>query len=132
MAPRRPGDTSALVVDDNQANALALSAALQCAGMNVTAVSTGPLAIATIAHRPDIDVVLMDIMMPGMDGYETIAAIRRRPESADLPIIAVTGKDPDGERERCLAAGATDYMPKPIDKEQLLAAVNAYVGTVPV
>jgi two-component system chemotaxis sensor kinase CheA len=123
---------SALVVDDNHANAQALSAALQGAGMNVVAVSTGPIAIATIAGRPDIDVVLMDIMMPEMDGYEAIAAIRKLPESTDLPIIAVTGKDPDGERERCLAAGATNYMAKPINKDQLIAAVMACVGTAAV
>ena len=77
--------------------------------------------------RTDMDLVLMDIMMPVMDGYQTMTAIRTRPQYADLPIIAVTGKVVGSERERCLAAGASDYIPKPVDTSELLAALERVV-----
>ena len=78
-------------------------------------------------ERSDIDIVLMDIMMPVMNGYETMTAIRALPEYAELPIIAVTGKVVGGERERCLAAGASDYIPKPVDTAELLAALSQWL-----
>jgi CheY-like chemotaxis protein len=80
-----------------------------------------------LEQRSDIDLVLMDIMMPGMDGYETMAAIRLRPTLADLPIVAVTGKVVTGERARCLAAGASDYIPKPVDSAELMQALKAWL-----
>ena len=74
-----------------------------------------------------MDIVLMDIMMPVMDGYETMTEIRKRPRLTDLPIVAVTGKVADGERERCLAAGASDYIPKPVDTAELLEALSVWL-----
>ena len=78
---------------------------------------------------PDIDIVLMDIMMPVMDGYDTIRAIRLIDRYADLPIVAVTGKSASGERQRCLDAGANDYVPKPVDTAELLAALRPWLPT---
>jgi CheY-like chemotaxis protein len=92
--------------------------------MTVVAADSGPGALDILEHRVDIGIVLMDIMMPVMDGYEAIAAIRKRPQSAELPIIAVSGKVVAGERERCIAAGASDYIPKPIDTAALLTAIS--------
>ena len=124
---RSPAEGAALVVDDDYRNALALTAVLEGEGLSVVAVSNGPVALTTLDDRNDISIVLMDIMMPGMDGYETIAAIRERPKSADLPIIAVTAKDGDGERERCLFAGASDYVAKPFEKADLLSALSTFL-----
>jgi CheY-like chemotaxis protein len=76
------------------------------------------------------NIVLMDIMMPVMNGYEAMAAIRRRPERRELPIIAVTGKVVGGERERCIAAGASDYIPKPVDTTELMVALGAWFPAI--
>jgi CheY-like chemotaxis protein len=124
---RSPAEGAALIVDDDYRNALALTAVLEGEGLSVVAVSNGPVALTTLDDRDDISIVLLDIMMPGMDGYETIAAIRERPKSADLPIIAVTAKDAVGERERCLFAGASDYVAKPFEKADLLSALSTYL-----
>ena len=96
--------------------------------MSVVAVETGHTALDAFAERDDIAIVLMDIVMPIMDGYETMTAIRKRPRFAKLPIIAVTGKDTAGERERCIAAGASDYIPKPNDTPVLLSAIAAWMA----
>jgi CheY-like chemotaxis protein len=82
-------------------------------------------------ERSDIQIVLMDIMMPVMNGYETMAEIRSRPQYAELPIIAVTSKVMGKERERCLAAGASDYMPKPVDTAELLAVLDRFLEPHP-
>jgi len=115
-----------LIVDDDFRNIFALTALLERGKLNVLTAQSGPEALAILDEGFEIDLVLMDIMMPIMDGYETIAAIRRRPASADLPIIAVTGKVVGSERERCIAAGASDYIPKPVDTAELLAALSPW------
>ena len=120
-----------LIVDDDFRNIFALTALLERGGLDVVAAESGADALAILEQRSDIDLVLMDIMMPGMDGYETMEAIRRLPRCADLPIIAVTGKVVGGERARCLAAGASDYIPKPVDTAELLGALNQWFPTAP-
>jgi CheY-like chemotaxis protein len=117
---------SALIVEDDYRSAIALTAVLELAALNVLTEASGRAALDTLDERDDIAIVLVDLKMPVMDGYETIAAIRRRPRLADLPIIAVTGKD-ESERPRCLAAGASDFVRKPIDARTLLAAVSAWM-----
>jgi CheY-like chemotaxis protein len=131
--PGVPAGTTALVVEDDYASAVALRALLERRNMTVVGAESGAVALATLdgADGDDVRIVLMDIMMPFMNGYEAIAAIRRRPGLAELPIIALTAKDADGERERCLAAGATDFMQKPIDVSALLTAVAALLTTPP-
>ena len=120
-----------LVVDDYFPNVFALTALLERGEINVVAAQSGPEALAILDQRSDIDMVLMDIMMPIMDGYETMAAIRQRPELAALPIIAVTGKVVGQERDRCLAAGASDYIPKPVGAAELLAVLSTWLPSTP-
>jgi CheY-like chemotaxis protein len=113
----------ALIVDDNYRNVIALDALLKRGSVKVQATSSGRVAIDLLERRGDIDIVLMDVQMPLMDGYETMSAIRRGSRFAKLPIIAITGSASIDERERCLAAGATDFLNKPIDTEALLMAI---------
>jgi CheY-like chemotaxis protein len=108
-------------------NIFALGNLLERHGMNVLTAQTGPEAIATLAATPDVAVVLMDIMMPGMDGYETTRIIRQQPEMRRLPIIAVTAKAMKGDREKTLEAGASDYLAKPVDAEQLMAVLRLWL-----
>ena len=115
-----------LVVDDDFRNFFALSALLERGGLTVVAAQSGAAALALLDGREDVDIVLMDIMMPVMNGYEAMTAIRSRPRLAELPIIAVTGKVVGGERERCIAAGASDYIPKPVDTAELLSALTRW------
>ena len=118
-----------LVVDDDFRNCFALTALLERGHADVTIAESGPEAIATLKRVPDIDIVLMDIMMPGMDGYTAIRAIRTLDDFTSVPIIAVTGKVVRGERERCIEAGADDYVPKPVDSVALLAALKPWLPT---
>ena len=92
--------------------------------MDVVPAESGGAALDRSTSTTDIDLVLMDIMMPVMNGYEAMAAIRERPGADELPIIAVTGKVVGGERQRCLDAGASDYIPKPVDSAELLSALS--------
>jgi signal transduction histidine kinase/HAMP domain-containing protein/ActR/RegA family two-component response regulator len=119
-----------LVVDDDFRNVYALTAMLERGGAEVVPAGSGPDAIARLTLAHDIDLVLMDIMMPGMDGYEATRAIRTIDGCASVPILAVTGKVMDGERERCLAAGANDYVPKPVDTRGLLAAIGPWLPSM--
>jgi CheY-like chemotaxis protein len=114
-------------VDDDFRNIFALTALLERANAVVTAAESGQEAIDILQSGRGIDIVLMDIMMPGMDGYETIATIRSIERFAVIPIIAVTGKVVPGERERCLQAGATDYVPKPVDTVELRTALAPWL-----
>ena len=116
-----------LVVDDDVRNIFAMSSILERHGMQVLAAGTGQEAVGKVAAGSGIAAVLMDIMMPGMDGYETIREIRRLPASRSLPIIAVTAKAMKGDREKCLEAGASDYLAKPVVTEELLGVLRQWL-----
>jgi HAMP domain-containing protein/CheY-like chemotaxis protein/signal transduction histidine kinase len=115
-----------LLVDDDVRNIFALSSVLERRGMRVLTATTGNEAIALI-ESTSLAIVLMDIMMPELDGYQTIAAIRKKPELRRLPIIALTAKAMKGDREKCLEAGASDYLAKPVNTEQLLSALRMWL-----
>jgi CheY-like chemotaxis protein/signal transduction histidine kinase len=116
-----------LVVDDDVRNIFAVSSVLERRGMTVLSAGTGKEAIETIESTPDLAIVLMDIMMPEMDGYETMQVIRQNPALRRLPIIALTAKAMKGDRERCLEAGASEYLAKPVNTEQLLSALRIWL-----
>jgi CheY-like chemotaxis protein/signal transduction histidine kinase/HAMP domain-containing protein len=116
-----------LLVDDDARNIFALSSVLERHGMRVLTATTGREAIELIDSRPDITIVLMDIMMPEMDGYETIEQIRDKGAFQRLPIIALTAKAMKGDREKCLEAGASDYLAKPVNTEQLLTVLRMWL-----
>jgi HAMP domain-containing protein/CheY-like chemotaxis protein/signal transduction histidine kinase len=116
-----------LVVDDDVRNIFALSSVLERRGMEVLTAGTGHEAIATLEATPDVAITLMDIMMPEMDGYQTMQAIRQKSEFRRLPIIALTAKAMKGDREKCLEAGASDYLAKPVNTEQLLSALRMWL-----
>ncbi len=116
-----------LLVDDDTRNIFALSSVLERRGMEVLTATTGSEALAVLSSRADVAIVLMDIMMPGMDGYETIRAIREKSEYRRLPILALTAKAMKGDREKCLEAGASDYLAKPVNTEQLLSALRMWL-----
>ena len=116
-----------LVVDDDVRNIFAVSSVLERRGMTVLSAGTGREAIETIESTPDMAIVLMDIMMPEMDGYETMQVIRQNPALRRLPIIALTAKAMKGDRERCLEAGASEYLAKPVNTEQLLSALRMWL-----
>jgi CheY-like chemotaxis protein len=122
--------TTVMIVDDYFPNIFALTALLERGKLNVVSEQSGKEALATLAQRSDIDIVLMDIMMPVMDGYEVMAAIRDLPQYAAVPIIAVTGKIVTSERDRCLAAGASGYISKPVDTAELLSALGQWFPVV--
>ncbi|HEX6789863.1 MAG TPA: response regulator, partial [Candidatus Krumholzibacteria bacterium] len=116
-----------LIVDDDVRNIFALGSVLERHDMKVLAAQNGREAIATLKKTPDIAVALMDIMMPEMDGYETIKLIRKDPSLRRLPIVALTAKAMKGDREKCIDAGASDYLAKPVNTEQLLATLRMWL-----
>ncbi|HYC53961.1 MAG TPA: HAMP domain-containing protein [Candidatus Binatia bacterium] len=116
-----------LVVDDDVRNIFALSSVLERRGMEVLTADNGHTAIETLDNTPGIAIVLMDIMMPEMDGYQTMHAIRQKAEFRRLPIVALTAKAMKGDREKCLEAGASDYLAKPVNTEQLLSALRLWL-----
>src|SRR2546430_2761624 len=118
---------TALLVDDDARNIFALSSVLERRGMNVLTATTGREAIEMVEKTPDLAIVLMDIMMPEMDGYQTMGVIRENPSYRRLPIIALTAKAMKGDREKCLEAGASDYLAKPVNTEQLLSALRMWL-----
>ncbi len=116
-----------LLVDDDARNIFALSSVLERRGMHVLTATTGNEAITLVESTPDLAIVLMDIMMPEMDGYQTMQVIRENPAFRRLPIIALTAKAMKGDREKCLDAGASDYLAKPVNTEQLLSALRMWL-----
>jgi CheY-like chemotaxis protein len=116
-----------LLVDDDARNIFALSSLLERRGMKVLTATTGREAIELVNTTPELALVLMDIMMPEMDGYQTMQHIRENPAHRRLPIIALTAKAMKGDREKCLEAGASDYLAKPVNTEQLMAALRMWL-----
>ncbi|MEO6250275.1 MAG: response regulator [Luteimonas sp.] len=116
-----------LLVDDDMRNLYALSKVLRSKGLDVVLAQDGPKALAIIDDNPALELVLMDIMMPGMDGLEAMRRIRLQPRHAQLPIIALTAKAMRGDREQCLEAGASDYLTKPIDVDKLLSMMRVWL-----
>jgi CheY-like chemotaxis protein len=116
-----------LVVDDDVRNIFALSSVLERYGMQVVPAHTGLDAIRLLGETSDIALVLLDIMMPEMDGYETLRRIRRQPQFQLLPIITLTAKAMKRDREMCLEAGASDYIAKPVDSEHLLSLLRVWL-----
>jgi signal transduction histidine kinase/CheY-like chemotaxis protein/HAMP domain-containing protein len=116
-----------LVVDDDIRNIFAMTSILEPHNVNVLSAETGRAAIETLQSTADVDCVLMDIMMPDMDGYDTMRAIRKLAKFRSLPIIALTAKAMKGDREKCIEAGASDYVSKPVDSEQLMALLRVWL-----
>jgi CheY-like chemotaxis protein len=116
-----------LVVDDDVRNIFALSSVLERRGMTVLTATTGREAIDMLQATPEVAIALMDIMMPEMDGYETIRRVRELPAFRRLPIVALTAKAMKGDREKCLDAGASDYLAKPVNTDQLLSALRLWL-----
>ena len=116
-----------LVVDDDARNIFALTSLLENQEMEVISATNGRQAIELIQNTPDLSIVLMDIMMPEMDGYETMREIRKVPEFRTLPILALTAKAMKGDREKCLDAGASDYIAKPVNTDQLLSLMRVWL-----
>jgi len=116
-----------LVVDDDVRNIFALNSLLERHEMQVISATNGRDAIKLVEGTEDLSLVLMDIMMPEMDGYETMRRIREKPQLRTLPIIALTAKAMKGDREKCLEAGASDYVAKPVNTEQLLSLVRMWL-----
>ncbi|MCA9557060.1 MAG: response regulator, partial [Myxococcales bacterium] len=106
----------------------ALTAVLEGAGMEVVAAVNGREAVTTLEKDGAVDIVLMDMMMPVMDGYEAIRALRADPRLASLPVFALTAKAMRGDRDRCLEAGADEYLTKPVDSGRLLSTMRAWLG----
>ncbi|HEX2772535.1 MAG TPA: HAMP domain-containing protein, partial [Micromonosporaceae bacterium] len=117
-----------LIIDDDVRNVFALTSALELHGMTVLYSDTGADGVRLLAEHPEVDIVLMDAMMPDQDGYETTRAIRRNHRYADLPVVFLTAKAMPGDRESAVAAGATDYITKPVDLDELIDRMAAWVN----
>jgi CheY-like chemotaxis protein len=117
-----------LVVDDDIRNIFALTALLERQGMDVTSVDSGADALETLRENEDIDIAVVDVMMPEMDGYTTMANMRNLPTFAERPIIALTAKAMKGDREKCIEAGASDYIAKPVDSSNLVGMLRSWLS----
>jgi CheY-like chemotaxis protein len=117
-----------LIVDDDIRNIYSLTSVLETYDIQVLHAERGRDGIAILEQNPDIDVALIDIMMPEMDGYETMREIRRRPAISNIPLISVTAKAMKGDRQKCLEAGASDYIAKPVDLDLLLALLRVWIA----
>jgi len=109
-------------------NIFALTSLLEEHNLNVVHAENGHAGIELLESRQDIDLVLMDVMMPGMDGYEAMSAIRQIPRFRSLPIVALTAKAMKGDRAKCIEAGASDYITKPVDVEQLFSVLRVWIS----
>jgi CheY-like chemotaxis protein len=122
-------DNKVLIVDDDNRNIFALTAVLKARGYQCISATAAEEGLEILTNDGDIAVVLMDMMMPGLDGYEAMARMRNSPELKDVPVIAVTAQAMLGDKERCLNAGAAGYISKPIDVDELIRMLNLYVLT---
>jgi CheY-like chemotaxis protein len=120
-----------LVIDDDIRNIFALTSVLESYAVNVLHAENGRAGIETLDLHPDVDLVLLDIMMPELDGYETLQRIRENPRYATLPIIAITAKALKEDREKCIQAGAFDYLPKPVEPEKLVELIRFWTRVYP-
>jgi CheY-like chemotaxis protein len=120
-------DKKILIVDDDMRNSFALSKLLSDKGVITRIAQDGQKALDLLAEDPAVDLILMDIMMPVMDGYETIKRIRAQQQFKTLPILALTAKAMKGDREKCLAAGANDYLAKPVDVDRLFSMLRVWL-----
>jgi CheY-like chemotaxis protein len=120
-------DKKILIVDDDVRNVFALTSVLEAHGMEVLYAENGKDGIELLRRNPEVDLVLMDIMMPEMDGYQTIRAIREDEAFKQLPIISLTAKAMKGDREKSIASGASDYITKPVDTDQLLSLMRVWL-----
>jgi CheY-like chemotaxis protein len=116
-----------LVADDDVRNIFSLTKSLEAYGMKVISAIDGKEAIKQLNELPKVDLVLMDMMMPEMDGYEATRRIREMPKYRNLPVIAVTAKAMTGDREKCINAGASDYITKPVDVDQLISLLRVWL-----
>lgn len=117
-----------LLVDDDRRNIFALNAVLKARGYHCETASNAYEGLEKLHDDEDIGIILMDVMMPGMDGFEAIANIRNNPRTASIPVIAVTAQAMVGDRERCLAAGANGYVSKPVDVDLLMELLTSYLN----
>jgi CheY-like chemotaxis protein len=117
-----------LVIDDDPRNVFAITSTLELHGMTVTQAANGRKGIEALLGAEDTDLILMDVMMPELDGYTTMNKIRQMPAFATLPIIAVTARAMPGDREKSIAAGASDYVTKPVDTDELLACMERWLS----
>jgi CheY-like chemotaxis protein len=120
-------DKTVLVADDDVRNIFSLTRALENYGMHIVSAMDGKDALKQLQEHPEVDIVLMDMMMPEMDGYESTRRIRELPKYKNLPIIAVTAKAMTGDREKCISAGASDYITKPVDVDQLISLLRVWL-----
>jgi hypothetical protein len=120
-------DKKILIVDDDIRNIFAMTSLLERYGMQILSAETGKAALEKLQSIPDVDVALMDIMMPDMDGYDTMRAIRKFGKFRALPVIALTAKAMKGDREKCIDAGASDYIAKPVDSTELLSMLRLWL-----
>ena len=125
------GGKKVLVVDDDLRNAFAISSILELYGMTVLHAPDGLTGIEMLRADRGIDIVLMDVMMPELDGYATTGRIREIPELEGLPVIAVTARAMHGDRDKSISAGASDYVTKPVDTEELLTCMERWIGLPP-
>jgi CheY-like chemotaxis protein len=116
-----------LIVDDDVRNVFALASVFEAHGMEVVFAEDGKQGLKALEENPDVHLVLMDIMMPEMDGYEATQAMRAMPQFEQLPIVALTAKAMKGDREKSIASGASDYITKPVDVDQLLALMRVWL-----
>jgi CheY-like chemotaxis protein len=127
-AGRQLDGATVLIVDDDVRNVFALTSALEMHGLNVLYADNGADGVRLLAEHPEVDIVLMDAMMPDQDGYETTRGIRRNQRFQDLPVVFLTAKAMPGDRESALAAGASDYITKPVDLDELIELMARWVN----